>query len=456
VRVRRPGRSLVSLHQASREPGLDLRRAHELRRTRTPPAVRVSVLVEPLDERPIRVQHPKRPSTVHRPMSESRSKRFNKRQHRIRAPKNPSPAHRPASSPRVKPVSEPPALVQAPKSPSSNHRFTSKPREAVRQTSEPLPGSEEPVHDPSARNRAPGGTFQQASAQHPGSEEPFRNTSTSLPAPWNLPTGVRTTSGFRRNHQQSVDPLSSPGWNLPTSFWPASGLRRNHQPVVDPLSSPVEPSHRRQNHLRAPKNPSAERQPAFQLRGAFPQASAQHPGSEEPFRNTSTRFPAPWNVPTGVRTTSGFRRSHQRSVNQPSRSGWNPSPSVRPASGLRRNHQPVVDPTPSSGWRTSTGVKATSRLRRTRQRQIDPNPNSGKLIAPFRSKSRLRRTHHQTIEELRASKRTLQRTPDLLQESEDTISKALSRFRGLEEPSNKLLEPLGAPKSSSKNRPLTF
>jgi hypothetical protein len=78
VRVRGPGRSRASLHQASGEPGVDLRKTSKLRRARQLTAVRISVLVEPLDERLIRIRHPKRPSTVHRPISESRSEPLSK------------------------------------------------------------------------------------------------------------------------------------------------------------------------------------------------------------------------------------------------------------------------------------------------------------------------------------------------------------------------------------------
>jgi hypothetical protein len=46
--------------------------------------------------------------------------------------------------------------------------------------------------------------------------------------------------------------------------------------------------------------------------------------------------------------------------------------------------------------------------------------------------------------------RTLQRTPDLRQESEESISKALSRFRGLKEQSSKLLETFRIPKNPSR------
>jgi hypothetical protein len=45
--------------------------------------------------------------------------------------------------------------------------------------------------------------------------------------------------------------------------------------------------------------------------------------------------------------------------------------------------------------------------------------------------------------------RTLQRTPDLLQESEETIGKTLSRFRGLREYFCKLSSPVWTPKSPS-------
>jgi len=72
VRVRGPGRSRASLHQASEEPGIDLREASKLRRAPQLAAVRVSVPLEPLDERQSRIRHPKKPSTVHRPMSEPR------------------------------------------------------------------------------------------------------------------------------------------------------------------------------------------------------------------------------------------------------------------------------------------------------------------------------------------------------------------------------------------------
>lgn len=114
-------------------------------------AVRSVPFLEPLDERPSRLQPPKKPSAVHRPMSESRSRPVNERQRCFRDPKIPSTARRLTSAPRLEPVSEPPDRLQAPKSPSPNHRLTSKPREADRRASTSRPGSEEPfrgVHPP--------------------------------------------------------------------------------------------------------------------------------------------------------------------------------------------------------------------------------------------------------------------------------------------------------------------
>jgi hypothetical protein len=315
--------------------------------------------VEPLDERLIRFQHPKRPSTVHRPISESRSVPLGKSPRCFGDPKNPSATRRPASLHRVEPVSELPARVQAPKSSFPNHHLTSKPREAVKQASRPHPSSEELFSDPSARSRAPGGTFRRAS-----------------------------------------------------------------------------------NCLKPPKRPSTGRRLAFQPRGTFQRASAPPSGSEEPLSNTSTSFPAPGGT---FRQASVPRPDSEESINSTSTSlpaPWNRSPSVWPTSSLRRDLPQVVDPTPSSGWSASASFKDTSRLRRTRQRLIDPNLNSGKLITARHAHLRVPKNPSSNSPGTQSFQRTLQRTPDLLQESEDSFSKALSRFRGLRECLSKLLAPV--------------
>jgi hypothetical protein len=254
------------------------------------------------------------------------------------------------------------------------------------------------------------------------------------------------------------------------NFRPASKLRRALSRTITSHRSPAKPSNKRQGHIQAPKSssltrqlevelrvepsderrtrlkppkrPSTGRRLAFQPRGTFQRASAPPSGSEEPLSNTSTSFPAPGGT---FRQASVPRPDSEESINSTSTSlpaPWNRSPSVWPTSSLRRDLPQVVDPTPSSGWSASASFKDTSRLRRTRQRLIDPNLNSGKLITARHAHLRVPKNPSSNSPGTQSFQRTLQRTPDLLQESEDSFSKALSRFRGLRECLSKLLAPV--------------
>jgi hypothetical protein len=189
-------------------------------------AARSVSFLEPLDERPSRVRHPKRPSTVHRPISESRSRPFNKRRRCFEDPKTPSATRRPASKPQLEPVSDPQATdqsseehvtkaidphrspakpsaerqrhVKAPKSSSAACRPDIKPR--VEPSDEHQSHVQAPKNPSMTRRPAfqPRGTFSRASARLPGSEEPFHKASTRLQAPQNLPTSFRAASRLRR------------------------------------------------------------------------------------------------------------------------------------------------------------------------------------------------------------------------------------------------------------------
>jgi hypothetical protein len=236
-----------------------------LRGARMHSAVRAVSFLVPLDERPSRIRHPKRPSTVHRPMSELRSRYVNKRQRNVRDPKISSATRRPTSEPRVEPLSETPARIQAPKSPSPSPRFTSKRLETVCQESTPRPSSEELFSDESPRPSAPGGTFQRAPEPHQASEETVNETSARLPAPWNLPPSFSTFQGSEEPVHEASACHRDP-WGLPASVRAASKLRRTFQRNIGSRSSSAGPSAEHQTCVKPPKRPSTGRQPVFQLR----------------------------------------------------------------------------------------------------------------------------------------------------------------------------------------------
>lgn len=270
--------------------------------------------MEPLDERLIRFQHPKRLSTVHQPISESRSVPLGKSPRCFGDPKNPSATRRPASLHRVEPVSELPARVQAPKSSFSNHHLTSKLREAVKQASRPHSSSEELFSDPSARSRAPGGTFRRASGLPRASEETLDRSSTRFPAPWNLPTGFRTASGLRRAHQQHIYQPSSPVEpfterlaHIRPPKRPSAGRRPDSQLRVEYINE-------LQRNIEAPKNLSATHQPESELPETHhhPSSSLQDP--EEPITKQSGDSELPKNTTTNARSASGIRRLLLQSV----------------------------------------------------------------------------------------------------------------------------------------------
>lgn len=220
--VRRPGRSLASSHPTSREPGFDLRKALVLRGAQMHSAVRAVSFLVPLDERPSRIWHPKRPSTVHRPMSELRSRYVDKVQRNVRDPKIPSETRRPTSEPRWSPsvklrhgfkprrahlrtlashrsASRPSVRlqrpVQAPKSSSATNRLDLQPRV---EPSRELPSRVRPPKRPSTKHRLTlrlRGAFRRVSGPRQASEEAINRSSTRFPAPWNLPPSFSTRSG---------------------------------------------------------------------------------------------------------------------------------------------------------------------------------------------------------------------------------------------------------------------
>lgn len=314
VRVRGPGRSRASLRQASEEPEFDLREASKLRRAHQLAAVRVSVPLEPLDERQSRIRHPKKPSTVHRPMSEPRSEPLGKCPRCFRNPKTPSAILRLTSLPRVEPVGEHPARVKAPKSPSPNHHSRRSPAKLSNKhqrhfrapkNSSVTPQLEvelrvEPSDERQACRRPPKkpltghrlafqprGTIRQASPPLPSSEEPFRSASTHFPAPSGT---FHRASGQRQASKETVNRSS-------TRIRAPGGER--HRASQSPQGS-EEPFSDSSTRLRTPGNSSRSSEPSQDPEGSVNDPSKQ---PELP-RNTSTN----------ARFVSGVRRIHQQSV----------------------------------------------------------------------------------------------------------------------------------------------
>lgn len=163
----------------------------------------------------------------------------------------------------------------------------------------------------------------------------------------------------------------------------------------------MELSGRLRNHLEAPKNPSATPRPTFQLR-------------VEPFIVRQAGVESPKRPSIGHRPESQLRVENVTGRHSHLEAPKNLSATPRPESELQET-------------------------RRARLAHIEI-PKDPSMI----------RLSNQSFQ------RTLQRTPDLLQESEESISKALSRFRGLREQSGKLLDAFKVPKNPSRINRLTF
>jgi len=125
---------------------------------------------------------------------------------------------------------------------------------------------------------------------------------------------------------------------------------------------------------------------------------------------------------------------------------------------VRHPKKPSTDRQPESELRVENVTELHSHLEAPKNPSATPRPDS-----------ELQETHRARLNHLEIPKDpsttrqsnqsfqgTLQRTPDLCQESEESINKALSRFRELGEQSSKLLDLFQAPKNLSEICPLTF
>lgn len=205
--------------------------------------------------------------------------------------------------------------------------------------------------------------------------------------------------------------------------------------------------------------------------------------SASSLRRDNLRFVSPFlspgrNLSERLRDVSGIRRNPPQHISPPHSSSWNPSASVQPGSKLRRAHHRTIDLHRSplkpsikrlanvrTPKRPSEGRRPDFKLRVENITELQNHILAPRnLSATHRLESELQKTRHHSSgpcqgpeepvnkpsEESELPK-THQRTPDLLQESEETFSKALSRFRELRERFCKLLELVRTPKSPSKN-----
>jgi hypothetical protein len=246
-------------------------------------AVRAVSFLVPLDERPSRIWHPKRPSTVHRPMSELRSRYVDKVQRNVRDPKIPSETRRPTSEPRW--------------SPSVKLRHGFKPRRAHLRTL----------------------------ASHRSASRP----SVRLQRPVQAPKSSSATNRL------DLQPRVEPSRELPSRVRPPKRPSTKHRLTFQLRGTFLQAS----AHVQAPKNPFMKHRPAFGTREAFLQASEPHPSSEEPFNETSAHDPAPRGLLPSIKPASSLRRDRRQVVNPFSSSGVEPSSKLQSASGLRRSHQ---------------------------------------------------------------------------------------------------------------------
>ena len=218
-----------------------------------------------------------------------------------------------------------------------------------------------------------------------------RNVS-PFPSPcWSRSESLRDVLGIRRNPPQHLDLPPGTDWNPSVNLRLVSELRRAYPRTVASHRSPSKPIPERQESLpsseelihgpltrnpvpggtfrrassclQPPKRPLTGRRLAFQLRGTFRQASKPHPNSEEPISSTSTRFPAPWNLPTGIRTTSEPRRTHQQHLNpffSPVEPFHRYPCEIRTPKSASNTHRPAL----SAPWNLPSGIKTVSSLRR--------------------------------------------------------------------------------------------
>jgi hypothetical protein len=235
-----------------------------------------------------------------------------------------------------------------------------------------------------------------------------------FPSPgWNLSARLHDVSGIRRTLPQHIDPRPRPVWNPSANFRSASKLRRARPRTITSRRSPAKPSNKRRSHFQAPKNPSMTcqlkielrvepsderracvrtpkrpstgRRLAFQPRRTFRPASSElHPGSEEPFSNTSTSFPAPGGT--------FHRASNQRPDSEET---FRRSSTRLPAPG--GVHQRASKPPPGSEEPVSD---SSTRIR---------TPGNSSELVKFMSRSR--RTRQQTFRGLRASKEHFNERP---------------------------------------------
>jgi len=163
----------------------------------------------------------------------------------------------------------------------------------------------------------------------------------------------------------------------------------------------VEPSGRLRHHFRAPKSPSAAPRPTFQPR-------------VELFIERLVSVRHPKKPSTDRQPESELRVENVTELHSHLKAPKNPSATHRPDSELQETHRA-----------------------RPNHLKIPKDPST-------------------TRQSNQSFQGTLQRTPDLYQESEESINKALSRFRELGEQSSKLLDLFQAPKNLSEIYPLTF
>ena len=316
----------------------------------------------------------------HRTITSHRSpaKPSNKRPGHVKTPKSPSLTHQLEVELRVEPSDERRARLQPPKRPLTGRRLAFQSR----------------------------GTFHLASKPPQSSEELISNQSTSLPAPRNRSSSVWPTSSLRRDLPQVVDSTPSSGWNLPTGVRATSALRRTHQQHIDQSSSPVglsvrrprhrqapknpratrrpafqlrvEPSGWRQNHVRTPKSSSAAPRPAIQLRGTAHRASGPHPASEETFRRSSTRLPAPGGVHQRVSEPHPGSEEPRGDSSTRIRTPGNSSQPVKLMSGSRRIFQQAIGHS-ELPKNTSTNARSASEIRRHLQQSVVSLPRTQRV-----------------------------------------------------------------------------
>lgn len=261
----------ASVRDASGIRGLP-RQRFDLRRC---PGWNSSVSIRPASK--LRRAHPRTITSRRSP-----EKLSNKHPRHVQAPKSLSATFQLEVELRVEPSDERPARLQPPKRPLAGHRLAFQPRGTIRWASIPPPSSEEPFSSASTHFPAPGGAFHRASGQPPASEETVNRSSTRIPAPGGeRHRASQPPLGSEEPFSDSLTRFRSPG----NSSRSSGSSRGSEEPVNDPSKQPELPKNTSTNARFASGFRRIRRQSVVSLprtQRAILQASRTPQGSEEP------------------------------------------------------------------------------------------------------------------------------------------------------------------------------